>query len=642
MIPLAARTLADRWQLFVGTVLAVTSGVAIVHTGMTIVLGAEAYTPPADASATEAAALRSLASGASTLTGMTVVIGAFLTVFVVSSTVGFAVDERRRELAVLRLAGLTPGQTRRILLAEALLAGLVGAAAGTVLGVALTFVQRFLLGSLGTLPADMATPQRPAVLLLDLAVAVVVVVLGARGAARRATRTGPLEALRQDEAPARVMTWRRWATALVAGALTAVQVFFAATTGGMLVPLLLGLGIVLTGSVALSRLSPLLVPQVARLLTPLARRSVVAELAVASLRDSVRRTASVAAPMIVLVSLVMGLQGILDTQTAAQRVEADALIEADLVASGSHLDLEALRAVDGVQVAAPQTTLPSRVRLVRDGTTTPALGTVVAVDPDLYRATHRQEPTSGSVEALGPDSIVLGPGLDGTVVRGPYDEIVLALPGGDVNLAEAARLEETIAGTDGFYVDRSIVPADLLEGPTDVLVQLAPGADEAAVATALREAGATTVEPPGAPRGDQGTKDRENRGVMAAVIGLGSLYSLISVLSTVAMAGAQRRAEFATLRLAGVSTGQTRRAAVLEAGAAALIGLALGAGAAVLALVGLWVATARVYGDPVVAIPWALLGGLSLLLGAFVALVADRSTCAALRVPPVQALGARE
>ena len=43
--------------------------------------------------------------------------------------------------------------------------------------------------------------------------------------------------------------------------------------------------------------------------------------------------------------------------------------------------------------------------------------------------------------------------------------------------------------------------------------------------------------------------------------------------------------------------------------ASTIIGLILGAIAAVLALVGLWTPTYRVYGTPVIAIPWTLPDG---------------------------------
>lgn len=642
MTRLAARTLADRWPLFVGTVLAVMTGVAIVHAGMTIILGVERAEAPPGSTRAEAQAFTQAAEGASTLTGMTVMLAAFLTIFVVGSTFGLAVDERRSDLAVLRLAGVTSRQVRRVLLVEALLVALVGACGGAVLGLVLTRAQGAILSALGTFPEGLRTPVVPGVLVLDLVLAVLVCLLGVRSSSRRAMRISPLDALRRGGDEQRVMTPRRWAVAVIALALTAVQALVSATVGGMLVPLLLGLGIVVTASVAMSRLAPLLVPAVALLLTPWSRRDPVTGTAVASLRDAVRRTVSCAAPVIVLVSLVMGLQGILDTQTRAAATEATRLLDADLVATGEDLDLAAVEAIDGVALAAPETVVPLQVRLVEDGATTPGAGTVVAVDPDAFRATHLQEPDGGDVADFGPGTAVLGPGLDSTVVRGHPDEIVLSVDGAKISLQEAARMSETLAGRDGFYVDRSVLPAEVLDGPTSVLVQLAPGADLAAVERALAGAGATSVQTPeGLAAADDDVAERENRSVMAAIVGLGSIYALISVLSTLAIATAQRRGELAVLRLSGLTRRQVQRATVTEALAATTVGLLLGAVAAVLALSGLWAATARVYGVPVIAIPWTLLGAVAVLTAGLTALTAVVATRRATRSPAIRSRGPR-
>ncbi|TSD62739.1 FtsX-like permease family protein [Aeromicrobium piscarium] len=135
---------------------------------------------------------------------------------------------------------------------------------------------------------------------------------------------------------------------------------------------------------------------------------------------------------------------------------------------------------------------------------------------------------------------------------------------------------------------------------------------------------------------------RENRAVMAAIVGLGSVYALISVLSTLAIAIGQRRVEPSTLRLTGLTRRQVQRTTVVEALAATGIGLLLGAVAAVLALVGLWAATHRVYGTPVIAIPWTLLGAITVLTTVLTIVTAVLATRGAMRIPPVQALGARE
>ncbi|MBJ2122612.1 ABC transporter permease [Arthrobacter sp. MSA 4-2] len=640
MIRLALRTFADRWQLFVGTVLAVTAGVAIVHAGLTIILGVEDADAPTGLTPEQAEAFRLAAADGSELTGIALMIGIFLTIFVVGSTFGFAVDQRRGDLAILRLGGVTRRQIRRLLLGEAFLAALLGALAGALLGTVLTTVQRFLLSRLGFFPEDLATPVQPAVLVIDLIAALTVCLAGARGAAKSATKVSPLDALRRSSGERRVMTLGRWIVAITALALTALQAYFSATAGGLLVPLLLGLGIIMTGSVAMSRLSPLLVPAAALALTPWSRRSPVAGLAVANLRDAVRRTASGAAPMIVLVSLVMGLQGIVNTQTESGA--ATLIFDADLIATGEDIDVSALENINGISLASPETVVPLSVQLTTGGATTTGPGTVVAVDPDAFNATHLQQPDSGRVADFGPDSLIFGPGLESTI-DGAYDQITVKIDGRTLVLSEAARMSATPTGTDGYYIDRSLLPADLLQGPTTFLVQLAPGVETAVVESALTAAGASTVQTPAEFTEEQNRANAAgNRAVMVMIVGLGSLYALISVLSTLAISISQRRSELATLRLSGLTRRQIQHSTIIEALAVTTIGLILGAVAAVLSLVGLWASTYRLYGAPVIAIPWTLLGVITLLVATLTTITALLATRAAMKVPAIRALGAHE
>lgn len=62
------------------------------------------------------------------------VIAASVAVFIVVSTFAFVVEQRGRELALLRLIGTTPRQLRRMILAEAALLGAAVAVCGCVLG----------------------------------------------------------------------------------------------------------------------------------------------------------------------------------------------------------------------------------------------------------------------------------------------------------------------------------------------------------------------------------------------------------------------------------------------------------------------------------------------------------------------------
>ncbi len=74
------------------------------------------------------------------ITAMTALFGtaggvsAFVSVFVVASTFAFTVAQRRREFGLLRTAGATPGQIRRIVFTEALVVGVIASIAGCLLG----------------------------------------------------------------------------------------------------------------------------------------------------------------------------------------------------------------------------------------------------------------------------------------------------------------------------------------------------------------------------------------------------------------------------------------------------------------------------------------------------------------------------
>ena len=54
----------------------------------------------------------------------------FIAIFVVASTMGLSIQQREREIALLRAVAATPGQIRRMIAWEAAIVGLVGSAVG--------------------------------------------------------------------------------------------------------------------------------------------------------------------------------------------------------------------------------------------------------------------------------------------------------------------------------------------------------------------------------------------------------------------------------------------------------------------------------------------------------------------------------
>ena len=72
---------------------------------------------------------------------------------------------------------------------------------------------------------------------------------------------------------------------------------------------MIGLVVMISGSVALSQLSPIVVPLAGRLPAAVLRGNLIADLARAGVLHAVRRSAATAAPLIVLVGLWSGCGG---------------------------------------------------------------------------------------------------------------------------------------------------------------------------------------------------------------------------------------------------------------------------------------------------------------------------------------------
>ncbi|WP_045878432.1 FtsX-like permease family protein [Pseudofrankia sp. DC12] len=99
---------------------------------------------------------------------------------------------------------------------------------------------------------------------------------------------------------------------------------------------------------------------------------------------------------------------------------------------------------------------------------------------------------------------------------------------------------------------------------------------------------------------------------MVALLGLAMVYAVVAMVYTVVAAAADRREEFATARVSGLTRGQVVRTVLWEAAAIVGIGLFLGgltAGATVLSLV---TAVRDMIGLTVLSVPWPLIAAVAL------------------------------
>ncbi len=611
MLGMSRAGLAERWTLFVGALLSVALGVALVQSSLLLLISA---------------AGQSSDDAAVPMLGVVLGGSVFLAGFVISSTFAFTVDQRRRDLALLRLVGGSRGQVRRLLLGEALLLGLTGAGFGVPAGLGVMAVQTWLMRRFEFVPPGFTGEWRMWILGVSFGTGILLAVAGVLVAARRAARVRPLEALRESGAAARVMTAGRWVAGLFffAGALALVIV---APHGGPAGGQAMAMNVAMPAAVAMVAFGPLLVPVLARLV-PFGG-GVLGSLARANVRDARRRSASVAAPLIVLVALVVGNTGAGSSFTAsgvdelARSTHADFVVEAPVPAG----------AVPGVATVSAETALLADVTVGSgDERETTALDALV-IDPRAYAAVH------GTAVELSGRAVARGPGGE-VPARG---RVSVRLPGADLGqLPVVAAVPERMSGGASLLLPPGLVPAAALaQAPTRSFVALEPGADPAAVRAELARLGPVNTA------GDWLRADAEQRSsttnkVMLIVLGLGGLYALIGVINSIVIGAATRRREFAEARVTGLTRAQVVRSALLEAYAVTAAALVLGAVAASAAFFAVLATTSAVTGAATLDLPWPLFAAVAAIALTVTGATSLITSWSATRHPPVSLLAARE
>lgn len=633
MMGLSRAGLAERWPLFVGAFVSVTLGVALVQSSLLLLISAATMDPPPGLSAAAGLEFSDSIAAVVSMLGIVLGIATFLAGFVISSTFAFTVVQRRRDLALLRLVGGSRGQLRRLLLGEALLLGALGAAVGVPAGLVVMSAQERLLRTLGFVPEGFHGQWREWILAVSFGAGIGLAVAGAAVAARRASRVRPLEALRDTGEAARVMTVTRWIAALLflGGALALVIV---APHGGVAGGAAMAMNVPLPAAVAAAALSPLIVPMVARLL-PIGAGAT-GLLARANLWDARRRSASVAAPVIVLVALVAGTAGAQATFTAAGVDQMRAQTHADLVVDGTGPIGARIAAVPGVAGASTETSVPAM--LVTGHGEDQESETVMAlvIDPPAYAKTHG---AGTALTALTGRTVAAGPG--GEVPSS--GSVRLKLPDAELTaFPVAGGVPETMSGGANILLPPGIAPPTMLtDAPTQSFVSLAPGANPETVRAELSRIGKVS-DVDSWLKADAAARNSTSNKIELVVMGLGGLYALIGVINSIVIGAAARRREFAEARVTGLTRTQVIRSALAESGAVTVAGLLLGGLAAAGALIAAAASTSAVTGHATLSLPWPLIAAVAAIALVVTGATSVITSWSATRRPPVTLLAARE
>lgn len=567
-------------------------------------------------------------------------VSAFVSVFVVASTFAFAVAQRRREFGLLRTAGATAGQIRRMVLLEALLIGVLASAAGCVLGAHAAPRLAAWVVDVGLAPGWFAIGDAAWPFHVAFWTGLLVALCGVVAASWRAGRTGPAQALREASADAGPpMTPGRWlggAGLLLTAAVTLVVALLSDPGDLLHRKTYVSRPMLLIAAAAL--LAPLVVRPLTRLAAWLPARlpGAVGMLVRENAAAGVRRTAAVAAPVLVTVALtgsLLGATATLDRARAAEtreRTTAAFVVTATGHGSFDARTLDRLRAVPGARVSA---SAPSAVYVLEEGVAL-IRSEARAADPRALAATARLPLTAGKVTDLDDGSVVVNEEWERHTVG---QRVRVWLGDGTERTLRIAAVTATGTGDNGVLVTPANAPGARVDR---VDVALADGADADVVAAGLERAvgpggGRVLTAEQWLAATAPGT-ERTTRYGLLLVLGIALLYAGISLVNTTVMAASDQVRDLAVLRLTGATRWQVLRLAGAESLAGVAVGAVLGVTVAVLDLAGMWAALALRSAPVPLALPWPALAAVTAACAALATTAAVVRAAVALRRPALR------
>ena len=569
-------------------------------------------------------------------------IGIFVALFVVAGTMSLAVQQREREIGLMRAIAATPSQVRRMIAWEATLVALLGAAAGIAPGIRLAHVLARGLVRHGIAPADfrVGDPRLAAagVVIGSIALALVAVL----SSSRRAARVSPTRALTEASVEPRLVGPGRLIGGLVAIAAAVPLFAVSATTKtpatGAATSEMTAIFLV----IAVGCLGPIVAKLAAVVLQPLfgTVSPVGGFLAGANLATATRRFSSASTPLVLTIAMSCTLLFSTTTLDHAISGQRHAGISADLALSspGGGLApgiLQNVRATSGVDsaLALTPTTLGPSLGIGDD--TIPAAvvdGSGGGLDVDV---------TEGSLSALHGHAIALGRKRANSIHAHVGDRVDVTLGDNTKTTAKVVAVYTRALGFGDALLARGLVAGHQSSPLLDTVLVRAHAVQATAArlqSLASRYPGVRVSTKASLASADDA--DREtNRWLGPLFVAIIFAFTSIAVVNTLVMIALRRNRELALLRLSGATTRQVRSMARWEAALIVAIGLVVGLAIAATALVPLTHSLTGGFRPYVPPRQLGLILGASTVLAMLALAIPTRR---ALRARPITALGSAE
>ncbi|GAB3714878.1 FtsX-like permease family protein [Nocardiopsis oceani] len=517
-----------------------------------------------------------------------------IAVFGVASMLALSIQQRHRELALLRAVGSTPGQLRKLVLGETVILSALATGLAILPGRWLGELFLHQMVSSGIIIEGIEFRMGWIPMAIAIGSALLAAIGGALVAGARAAKTRPTEALADSGLPERrpIGLWRvLLGLALLAGAIALMVVTMtvfrglnASTTGSP--------GMVLM-AIALAVLSPVLVRPLAELLRPLgALTGQSGRLAMLNVRAGIDRTAAVAMPVILLTGITTGLvYGHLSGVKAAQEEFIDGLTAEVLITADDGIDPELVERVDALPGVAAASGYVDSTGFLEEPRDDPENW---EEETDRWAGWHLEGATADGAEAVVPGAVTQGTlnDLHGAAVAldagnaaevgvGLGDPITVRMGDNAVLEAEVVALFDAAADDDTLLLPADVLATHTTEGRVTEMLVAGDGSSSAGRMVAdiqeqlAGEDGLTVVDSEAMVAELAWGHDVEFFAIYAIVAMIVG-YSAISGVNALASSTNARSREFGLQRLTGSTRGQVLRMLAVEGLLVAVIGVVLG------------------------------------------------------------------
>jgi putative ABC transport system permease protein len=519
-------------------------------------------------------------------------------IYIIFNSFTIAVNQRWKEIGILRAIGVERGNINRMFLGEALLTGIVGSIAGIAAGFYLAVAADKLMGSIaasvyGVISTAVAPKLHPDLVLTSFGLGVGVSLAGAWFPARAASFLNPILALhdietRQQES---AVGWRRITLGSVLVLLSSLLIQYSPSRVGMTVQfsyaalMLLGLTILL----------PKLVHGAARIIRPaLNRTGCEGALAVDAMIRSPRRSSATVGALMVGLMFVFSTGAYIQSYKHMINRWTNQMLNSDLFVSTSAL----LRSTSfhfsedlGQRIAAlPEVKRVENVRF----TLVPYQGdtaAVIAIEMDGFLARAADAIQGGNERTLREllprgESVLISKNFAARWRCGVGSRVHLNTPTGDLDLPVVGIVEDYRSDKGSIFMDRALYKKFWKDDGVDFVdITLKAGVDPTAVKHKIEALTAGSEHA-------LVYTNAEFRTWIGSLVDqffllnyvqlvVAVIVAVVGIANTLIISVAERRREFGIVRAIGGYRSQIRKMVLLEAVAISIVGVMVGAVAAV-------------------------------------------------------------